>query len=85
MPNFRGAKFSRIGLLKHFAEINFADRRFLMAAPIIRNILRSSIFAVREESAKTVKIMRLENLALYGIYAVAYEPAPPLTEKITAL
>ena len=65
-PNFRGAKFSRIGLLKHFAEINFADQRFLMAVPVLRNILRSLIFAVREESAKTTKIMRLENLALYG-------------------
>ena len=28
---------------------------------------RSLIFAVRRQSAKTAKIMRLENLALYGI------------------
>ena len=33
-PNFQGAKFSRIGLLKHFAEINFADQRFLIAVPV---------------------------------------------------
>ena len=65
-PNFRGAKFSRIGLLKHFAEINFADQRFLMPVPVLQNISRSLIFAVQEESAKTAKIMRLKNLALYG-------------------
>ena len=66
-PNFQGAKFSRIGLLKHFAEINFADQRFLMAMPVFRNISWSLIFAVREESTITAKIMRLENLALYSI------------------
>ena len=27
-PNFQGAKFSRIGRLKHFAEINFTDQEF---------------------------------------------------------
>ena len=58
------SRSSRIGLLKHFAEINFADRRFLMAAPIIRNISVRLIFVVREESAK---LMHLKNLALYGI------------------
>ena len=54
--NFRGAKFSWIGLLKHFAEINFSDQRFLMAVPIFRNISRSLFFAFREESANTAKI-----------------------------
>ena len=47
-----------------FAETNFADQRSLMAVPVFRNISRSLIFAVREDSAK---IMRLENLAQYGI------------------
>ena len=65
-PNFRGAKFSWIGLLKHFAEINFTDQRFLMAVPVFQNISLSLIFAVQEESTKTAKIMRLENFALYG-------------------
>ena len=67
-PNFRGAKFSRIGLLKHFVEINFAEQRFLIAMPVFRNNSRSLIFVVREESAKTAKIMRLENLVLYGTH-----------------
>ena len=31
-----------------------------------QKVLRNLIFAVRDESAKTAKIMRLENLALYG-------------------
>ena len=52
VPNFRGAKCLRIGLLKHFTEINFADQRFLMAVPVFRNISCSLIFAVQEESAK---------------------------------
>ena len=56
-PNFRGAKFSRIVLLKHFVEMNFADQQFLMAVPVFLNISRSLIFAVREESTKTAKIM----------------------------
>ena len=46
------------------------DQRLLMAVPVFRNILRSLIFAVREESVKTTKIMRLENLALYGMLVV---------------
>ena len=33
-PNFRGIKFSRIGLLQIFAEINFADEGFPLATPI---------------------------------------------------
>ena len=37
-----------------------------MAVPVFRNISLSLIFAVREESAKTTKIMCLENLVLYG-------------------
>ena len=32
-PNFRGTKFSRIGLLQIFAEINFADQGFPLATP----------------------------------------------------
>ena len=71
VPNCRGAKFSRIGLLKHFVEINFADQRFLMATPIFHYIPRSLIFTVREESAKTAKMMRLKNLALYhNVYMI---------------
>ena len=66
-PNFRGAKCSQIGLLKHFTEINFADQLFLMAVPVFRNISWSLILAVQEESAKTAKIMRLENLALENL------------------
>ena len=33
-PNFRGIKFSRIGLLQIFTEINFADEGFPLATPI---------------------------------------------------
>ena len=34
VPNFREIKFSQIGLLQIFAEINFADEGFLLATPI---------------------------------------------------
>ena len=80
IPNFRGAKFSRIGLLKHFAEINFADQRFLMAVP---NISRSLIFAVREESVKTAKIWRYTVITLLEVTNVTYciVSLPPHTHR----
>ena len=70
---FRGSTIldGRTHFSKHFTEINFADQRFLMAAPIFRNILRSLIFAVREESAKTVKIWRYTVCEVESIWSQA--------------
>ena len=34
---------------------------------LAKKVSRGLIFAVRDKSAKTAKIMRLENLALYGM------------------
>ena len=49
-PNFRGRKFSRIGHLQIFAEINFADRRFQLTTPICGHcgcqFTRKSFFVV---------------------------------------
>ena len=73
--NFRGTKFSRIGHLQIFAEIIFVDQSMSEDSGMTRygiEVLQSLIFAVGNESAKTMKIKCLENLVLYGIYSNSY-------------
>ena len=63
-PNFRGAKFSRIALSKHFTETIFADQGFR-----IYGILKFSDIKFHRllKSVKTVKIMCLQYLDVHSI------------------
>ena len=56
----------------------------VLMASEIRQIWRRVIFAVLSQSAKTANIMRLENLALYGIHASARLFNRPLQRERTA-
>ena len=56
--------------LKCFAETIFADQRTLLAMPFYLRL-----FAVPDQSAKNVKMMRLENLALLRYIHVAISHA----------
>ena len=59
--------FHRSCKLKRFAETIFADQR----NPVSHSFYLC-LFAVPDQSAKNVKIMRLVTLALYGIHVYIY-------------
>ena len=67
-PNFRGAQFPRIAISKQFAETIFADQEFRVYNSLkIRELNFRGLL-------KFAKIMRLENLDVYGTYGqVSYD------------
>ena len=57
----------RFGHTKHFAEINSVDQGcFVRIHVYMTKHFASLIFTVWGQSAENTKIIRLENLALYG-------------------
>ena len=68
-PNFWGAQFLRIAISKHFAGKIFADQEFWKYSILKFHALN---FRGLLKSAKTAKIMRLENLDIYGSATQSY-------------
>ena len=64
-PNFRGTQFSRIAISKHFVETIFAGEEFR-----VYGILKFRVLNFRGllGFAKTMNIVRLEILGIYGNY-----------------
>lgn len=65
-PNFQGAQFSRIVRFKHFAKTIFADQGNPVSHALQKKKFVVLNFHSSSQSAKTVKIMCLGNLVLYG-------------------
>ena len=76
----------RIGHLQIFAEIIFADRSMSEDSGMTRygiEVSQSLIFAVGNESAKTMKIKRLENLALYSSWLWSRNSCTEQNDRMT--
>ena len=65
--NFQGTKFSQIGIFKHYAATIFVNQGYRIPVYGILKNFSELNFHGCGRSAKITKILRLENLALYGI------------------